>query len=248
MTLYFLLPAYNEAENIPALMEKIGVFSKTASSPCKVVLVDDGSTDGTAAAAVKASQSPPAAFELIPVSHPKNLGLAEALRTGLKKILSIASPEDFVVTMDADNSHDPLLVPLMASCCPQGGGAIASRYLTGSDEVGLSLHRKLLSRGCNAFLRAFFPIRGVTDYTSGYRLISVELVEALARKSSEKFFVAKGFVATSELLINLARSGGMFVEVPLVLRYDLKRGQSKMRLARTILDYAGLLLRRRDLV
>ncbi len=244
MTLYFLLPAYNEAENIPALMEKIGAFAKTSKHSCKIVLVDDGSIDGTADAAVQAAQKNPS-LELISAPHPRNLGLAEALRTGLKKILSIARPEDCIVTMDADNSHDPALISLIISVCPQGGGAIASRYLRGSDEVGLSPLRKLLSGACNAMLRIFFPIRGVTDYTCGYRLISVDLVRTLAKKSSERFFEAKGFVATSELLINLARSGGAFAEAPLVLRYDLKRGQSKMRIFRTIFDYAGLLLRHR---
>lgn len=240
MTLYFLLPAYNEAENIPALLEKIGALAKTVPQACRVVLVDDGSSDQTAAVARNAQPG----LDVIIVQHPRNLGLAEALRSGLRKILSIAGKDDWVVTMDADNSHHPELVQDMLSLCPPAVGAIASRYLPGSAEVGLSPRRRLLSRACNMFLRAAFPIRGVTDYTSGYRMVSVPLIASLSEKTSGKFFEAQGFVATSELLINLARAGGVFREVPLVLRYDLKKGESKMRALRTIFGYAGLLVRR----
>ncbi len=241
MTLYFLLPAYNEAENITALLEKIRDFANTVPQACRVVLVDDGSSDPTAAIARVAQPG----LDVIIVQHPRNLGLAEALRSGLRKILSVSGKEDWVVTMDADNSHHPELVRTMLSRCPPADGAIASRYLPGSAEVGLSPRRRLLSRACNAFLRAAFPIRGVTDYTSGYRMISVKIIAALSEKTSGQFFEAEGFVATSELLINLARAGGSFKEVPLVLRYDLKKGRSKMKALRTILDYFGLLLRKR---
>ncbi len=242
MTLFFLLPAYNEAENIPALFGKISAFTKSTSLPCKIILVDDGSADNTSAAALNAKMD----LNLMVINHPKNRGLAEALRTGFKKILSIAQSQDYVVIMDADNSHDPKLVSdMLTQLSTSCDGVIASRYLSGSHETGLSPMRKFLSYCCNFLLRILFPIKGVTDYTSGYRLFKVARLETLGKETSQKFFEAKGFVCTSELLINLVRSGSSFSEVPLILRYDLKKGQSKMRVTRTTLDYLNLFMRRR---
>lgn len=237
MAIHFLLPAYNESLNISPLLKKIRELSGRVPMACRVWMVDDGSLDGTGAAARSAAQG----LELEVLPHRENRGLAEALRTGLNRILENAQPEDWVAVMDADNSHDPLLVAEMLRKAESGAdGVIASRYVAGAREVGLSALRRALSGVCNAFLRLRFPIEGVTDYSSGYRLLRAAKLRDLRDRTSGKFFKAQGFVCTSELLINLAATGARFAEIPLLLRYDLKQGKSKMKIGRTIRDYLAL--------
>lgn len=241
---FILLPAYNESKNIPPLLDKIRALSQSLKEPCRVIVVDDGSSDRTGEAAKSSAKD----LDLHLETHPVNRGLAEALRTGFNAILSLAQPNDWVAVMDADNSHDPALIArMLAQAGDSFDGAIASRYVEGSDEVGLSFLRRFLSGTCNGMLRLFFPIPGVRDYTSGYRLVRVKRLRELQSETGSKFFDAQGFVCTSELLLRLAALGTRFTEVPLVLRYDLKLGQSKMKIARTVRDYLAMFLLRKNL-
>src|SRR5262245_738403 len=107
--IFIVLPAYNEAERLPALLRAIRQVMEESRIDYKVVLVDDGSSDGT----WEAIQRHAAEMPLIPVRHEANRGLAEALRSGLQVALGQAAPSDVIVTMDADNTHAPGLVMRM---------------------------------------------------------------------------------------------------------------------------------------
>lgn len=236
--IFVILPAYNESENLPALLEKFASLNDA-----QIIVVDDGSADGTIAAAEKFQKR----INLIVEKHPKNLGLGAALRTGLKKALSIAGDDDWIVTMDADNSHPPELIPQMIQKLRSTNSdvVIASRYADGGKEIGLAAHRKFLSWACSGILKLFFNVPGVKDYTCGYRLMKASALKKVAEKTNGEFVTETGFVCMSELLLNLAGVGAKFAESPLVLRYDLKRGQSKMKIFRTIGGYFRLILKRK---
>jgi dolichol-phosphate mannosyltransferase len=249
-----ILPAYNEAGALPALLAAIAADLAAALSP-RVIVVDDGSTDDTAAVARDVLSSLPpslltAHHSLLAqvISHPRNLGLGAALRTGLLAAASDAADDDVIVVMDADNTHPPALIVDLARAIARGADvAIASRYAPGGREVGLSWYRRIMSRGASALLWAAFHVRGARDYTCGYRAYRAGILRRAISVWGDRLIEERGFVCMAELLIKLSRLGARIVEVPLVLRYDLKAGPSKVKIIPTILRYFRLIARARRL-
>ena len=168
------------------------------------------------------------------------------MRTGLSWACGHATEGDVVVAMDADNTHSPALIPALLERIEEGHDVvIASRYAPGGAEVGLSWRRRLMSRAASALLARFFPIPGVRDYTCGYRAYRVSALQRGVGRFGDHLIEEAGFTCMAELLVKLAAAGCRVAEVPLVLRYDLKAGASKMRVARTVLRYGRLIMRRR---
>ncbi|OGR95318.1 MAG: hypothetical protein A2902_05515 [Elusimicrobia bacterium RIFCSPLOWO2_01_FULL_64_13] len=241
-----LLPALNESRNIVSLIESAGELARSGrlgpGVRVRMILVDDGSADGTGEAAGNVRGAP----EVLIVTHPRTLGLGCAVRSGLARFLKDRPDpiEDCLCVMDADGSHPPGLIALMAEKLGQGAGlVVASRYAEGGKEVGVSVPRRIMSRTANGLLKILFPMAGIRDYTSGFRLFRAEAIERLSRKTGGRFFREDGFASTPELLLGMRSLGIRGEEVPLVLRYDLKRGPSKMKAGRTILRYLILMAR-----
>jgi dolichol-phosphate mannosyltransferase len=182
------------------------------------------------------------------VTHPVNLGLADTLLDGLRWVAEHGADDDVVITMDADDTHDPKYVDAMVAQIERGYDVvIASRFQGAAVVVGVPVHRKLFSYGVYALLRLFLPIAGVRDYACGYRAIRGRLVkDALARYGERLIELRQwGFICTAELLVKLATLGARCVEVPFVLRYDLKESVSRMHARRTIAGYALLIWKSR---
>ena len=236
MRVTVMLPAYNEADDLPPLLERTG-RALAGLSEGRILVVDDGSQDGTAAAVEKAAASLPITL----IRHPRNMGLGAAMRTGLK---AAARGDGVVVTMDADNSHDPALIHEMVRRLGDGYDVvIASRFQDGGQEIGVAPHRKLLSHSASAMLKLILPYRNVRDYTCGYRAYRVEVLRRLLEVFGDGFIRENGFSCMLELLINCRSIGARVAEVPLVLRYDLKSGASKMRIFRTVWRYGATISR-----
>jgi dolichol-phosphate mannosyltransferase len=238
-TVWLVLPAYNEAENLPRLLERVGA-AWTRRLRFRVLVVDDGSRDGTAALAAAASPRLPVEV----VRHEHNRGLAAAIRTGMREVSQRAAAGDVVVTMDADNSHPPELVPEMVARIDDGYDlVIASRFARGGKEEGVPWRRRLLSRAASLLFRGLCPIDGVRDYTTGFRAYRAALLKRLWSTHGERLVEASAFSVMTEILLKARAVRPRITEVPLVLRYDLKDGPSKMRLGSTVRDYVGLLRR-----
>jgi dolichol-phosphate mannosyltransferase len=246
--IYFLLPAYNEEKALPALLGTISGL-KFPGEDFRVVVVDDGSSDGTPALLREwASRIP-----LTVLAHEANKGLGRAMRTGLTHLTGLVSDDDAVIALDSDNTH-PVSIALRMREKQRAENldvVIASRYASDTGgkgaEIGLAFHRKILSRGAGLLLRMAFPIRGAKDYTCGYRLYSGRILHSAGRIYGENLVEEPNFVCMVEILIKLARIGAKIGEVPLVLRYDLKTGASKMKIGRTVARYFGLIWRYRIL-
>lgn len=225
---YLLLPAKDEAEALPWLLERARVVELVP------VVCDDGSEDGTAEVARQEGA--------VVLRHPENRGLAEALRTLFTWALKHGKPEDLFLTMDADGTMDPALFPHMRRVLWEGGYevVVASRYRGGGVE-GLSPFRRLLSDGARAYFSLLYPGLGVTDWTTGWRLYTYEFLERYAR-AYPFLFRARGFAAQTELLLRASRLGPppKVGEVGVVIRYDRKAGRSKMRLLKTAWEYLRL--------
>ncbi len=234
----FVLPAYNEEPCLETLVGRIRTAMEQNDQRYQIVLVNDGSTDGTAQVAARLSQATP----LTCVSHTTNRGLGVALRTGLTQALSVSAPESVIITMDADDTHDPAATPRLAQCIQDGYDiAIASRYGRGGGEIGVIWSRTLCSRVVCILLETIFPISGVQDYTSGYRMYRAEIVSRGFAKWGDQFVSEAGFTCMAEVLLKLRRLGARISEVPVPLRYDRKQGPSKMRVVETILSYLVLI-------
>ncbi len=241
MKVWLLLPAFNEARNLVPLLQRVTEVLEAAGLSYGVIVVDDGSTDDTRAVVAAHAGSLPVQV----VVHPQNRGLARAIETALETVLARAGPSDIVVTMDADNTHPPDLIPRMVEEIGRGADlVIASRYAPGGAEEGVPLLRRALSHGIGVLMRLRFGLRGVRDYSSGYRAYRAGLLQAAAQRYGRRLIESPGFTVMAELLLKLQPFIPRVAEVPLHLRYDRKRGGSKMRLLQTIGGYLGLLFTR----
>ncbi len=241
---WVVLPAFNEGENLPAVLDGLAAVLQRQGVYC-IVVVDDGSADATRATALAYGGRLPVEV----VSHERNLGLARAIQTGLRAVVDRAQDEDIVVTMDADNTHPPELINQMVEAIRRGADiVIASRYASGGAEVGVPMLRRVLSVGIGMLMRLRFGLRGVRDYSSGYRAYRARLVRLALDQFGAALVESRGFAVMAELLVKLAAFGPRVVEVPLGLRYDRKRGASKLRIFPTAADYVALLLSSRPRV
>jgi dolichol-phosphate mannosyltransferase len=237
-TMWLALPAYNEERSLPALLERCLPVARGLEAEgrgFRVLVVDDGSADGTIAAA--RAYADRLGLEVVP--HGVNRGLGAALRTCLTEALARAQADDVIATMDADNTHDPGLLPAMwrrLEATP-ADVVIASRYVAGGEEVGLSPLRRVLSRGASFLLSVATPVRGARDYTCGFRVYRGSTLRRAAAAWGDRLVEEAGFTCMAEVLLKLGRGGARVDEHPLVLRYDLKEGASKMKILRTISRY-----------
>lgn len=245
-TIRVALPAYNEAEALQPLLESLHATLAAAGLPHEIVVVDDGSSDDTAEIASRASFSMPVRL----VQHRQNQGLAAALRTGLVDAVDHAAPGDIVVTMDSDNTHPAGLIPRMLALVAEGHDVvIASRFQPGSRVIGVPFDRVLLSVAARWVFKLLQPIPGVRDYTCGFRAYRVEPLAAAIDHYGDRFVSEQGFSCMVDVLLKMRRlrvNGAPVVmgEAPMVLRYDLKGGVSKMRVLRTVQQTLSLVARR----
>ena len=236
MKITVLMPAYNEERDLPGLLERTKLALQ-GWADYQVMIVDDGSTDRTAAIATEASRHMP----LTLIQHARNQGLGAAIRTGLK---AASQTDGVVVTMDADNSQGPELIRQMIDEIDSGADVvIASRFQPGSQEVGVPAHRKFLSHLSSAGIRLLVGYPGARDYTCGFRVYRADVLRRLVARYGDNFLRENGFSCMLELLLNLRRIQAKVAEVPLVLRYDLKEGASKMRILRTMWRYVVTITR-----
>jgi dolichol-phosphate mannosyltransferase len=161
-------------------------------------------------------------------------------------VLEDAVPEDIVVIMDADDTHDPALLPKLRAEVTSGADiAICSRFVAGGDDGTAPVFRRLLSRSAALLFRRIFAVDGVRDFTSGFRAYRVSVLARASNHWGERLIEEQGFACMVELLLKLRHCHPVITEVPLVLHYDRKQGASKLKLWRTIGQYLKLLIRDR---
>ncbi len=239
---WVVLPAFNEAANLPPLFEQLHQTWRLLPHAFEVIVVDDGSADETAQVVADWQ----AQLDIDLHRHERNQGLGPTIRDGLRQAANRAEPRDVIITMDADNSHKPGLIPAMLDHLAQGAElVIASRYQPGALIRGVPTRRIWTSNVASWLFRLLFPIPGVKDYTCGYRAYRAELLQRAFERYGESFVDQEGFQCMVDILLKLHRLDPLVREVPMILRYDLKEGPSKMNVSKTIGATLRLMLQRR---
>lgn len=245
-----ILPAYNEQENLETLTQNWqqyrDILQDTYKLYLKILIINDGSCDETANIA-KRLEEQYSNFKL--VNHEKNKGLGEAVKTGLSYVVNNYPQCGFTCLMDCDNTHDPKYILDMLACQKTTNVdiVIASRYQLNSKVNGVSAIRKLTSEGARFVYSSILKVKNVKDYTCGYRLYKVSMLKKAYKKFPSTLIEESGFTCMAELLYKLSLCKATFAEVPFVLRYDFKKGASKMKVIKTVIQSFSLVFKLRKL-
>jgi glycosyltransferase involved in cell wall biosynthesis len=212
-----VIPAYQESRAIEQVVHKSQRYCD------RVIVVDDGSTDGTGSIA--------AATGALVLSHPRNLGKGAALRTGLGKALNLACP--VTITLDGDGQHDPRSIPRFVQAIQEKDAdvVVGSRYATLAEAMPFA--RKLSNLMTTKALRLLYGVP-VTDSQSGYRAFTKRVLRTIRVRSN-------GFAAETEMLIDAKRAGFKIAEVPVATSYGEEK--SKIRALRDIARWVLTLIR-----
>jgi dolichol-phosphate mannosyltransferase len=238
--IYIVLPAYHEEVGLEPLVQKIAQTMATIDAEYQIVVVNDGSLDKTGEILTRLVTQ----YPIHVITHRRNRGLGETIRDGFEYVADVASRSDMIVRMDCDDTHDPKYILAMIEKLSAGYEvAIASRYAPGGGQTGVSAYRRFISRGANTLMKICFPIRGVWEYTSGYRGYRVALIKDCIELFGNRFIDLKGmgFTGTVEKIIKCRMLGARITEVGFVLRYDRKSGPSKVVTSLTTLGYLVLI-------
>lgn len=236
-----LLPAYNEEKSLPPLMEKLERTLGQINEEYKIVVCNDGSKDGTQFVLQQYQQTLP--LEII--EHKINRGLGESSRDLFERAAELTRKGDVIVRLDCDDTHEPEFIPHIIKKIRSGYDVvIASRFEAGGGQLGVSAYRAFISRGANIFMKTFFPIPGLKEYSCGFRGYRAEIIKEAIDFYGNNFIQLKGlgFTCTLEKLVKLKLINARFGEVPFVLRYDQKQGVSKMVGSVTTLGYIVMTL------
>jgi dolichol-phosphate mannosyltransferase len=214
MRVLVMLPTYNEIENIQDVLER----TRAALPDADVLVIDDGSPDGTAEAAEKLGEE---LGRVEVLRRAAKSGLGSAYRTGFR--IGLARGYDVMVEMDADLSHDPAVLPQLVDAVEHGADlAIGSRYVPGGSIPDWKWIRRAISRGGGLYARTMLGL-SVHDATAGFRAYHRRLLSRLDLDGIR----ADGYGFQVEMTYFTERNGGRIAEVPITFR-DRSLGHSKM--------------------
>lgn len=211
-----IIPTYNEKENIKAIIEKVFSFEQRF----EILIVDDGSPDGTAAIVKDLQRKYPDSLHI--VERTGKLGLGTAYITGFK--YAVERKYDYIFEMDADFSHNPKdLIALYKACSKNGADlAIGSRYISGVNVVNWPISRVIMSYYASSYVRLVTGMK-VKDATAGFKCYKRKVLESI---NLDKIKM-KGYGFQIEMKYTAWKLGFKILEVPIIF-IDRKLGTSKM--------------------
>jgi dolichol-phosphate mannosyltransferase len=216
---WLILPTYNEAENVQAIVTAAAeVLAGVAPEGFRVLVVDDGSPDGTG----RLAEQMAAEHEWLEVLHrtEKN-GIGPAYLAGFRHALDHGA--GYVMEMDSDFSHDPADLARLLQAVHDGADlALGSRYVRGGGVTDWGLLRRVISEGGSTYARLVLGLH-VRDLTGGFKCFRREVLEAIRFDGVR----SQGYAFQVELTYRAVQAGFRVVEVPIVFR-DRQHGTSKM--------------------
>ena len=225
MRVLVCIPTYQEAENIATILRRVRASVPSAD----ILVIDDGSPDGTADLAQALGDE---LGQIDVLRRAKKSGLGNSYRAGFA--IGLERGFDAMVEIDADLSHDPAALPSLLHAVEDGADlAIGSRYVPGGHIPEWSWHRKALSRWGNRYAGAVLGV-GVRDTTAGYRVYRADMLRVMDLDTVR----ADGYGFQVEMAYKVERAGGILAEVPIEF-HDRTVGQSKMS-ARIVVEALAL--------
>ena len=211
-----ILPTYCEVQNIEKLITEIQALPLNTT----ILVIDDSSPDHTADE-VKKLQNKNA--NLLLLERPQKSGLGSAITDGFRTYLAMERAPEFVVTMDADYSHNPQDIPrLVAAMNSNCSLAIGSRYCKNGKTHGWPMQRRIISRVANVTARQILGLKKVHDCTSGYRCYTISLI-----RQTIGFLHSQTYDIQIETVKQAHQQGFQIQEVP-ILFTNRKQGKSKL--------------------
>lgn len=213
MKVMVVVPTYNERQNLSDLAPRV----LSALEDVSLLVIDDGSPDGTGALADEMATRDPRVHV---IHRPRKMGLGSAYVQGFKRAL--ATDARLIVQMDADFSHDPAVIPALVAGASEHDVVLGSRYISGANVVNWPLRRLFLSYFANVYTHIVtgLPLR---DSTGGFKCFRREVLEAIDLDTIR----SDGYSFQIEVNFRCWRSGFSIVEIPIVF-VDRHAGTSKM--------------------
>ena len=232
--IYIALPVYNEWPALNSLVENLKSTLKKSGFDFKIIICDDGSTDD----GHNYLNSLINDEDIHLIAHKFNRGLAESIRDLFEFIANNAKNEDIIIRMDGDATHNPDYIIEMVEEINKGYDVVVASRIKDNDK-NLSFIRRFFSISARYFVRIFFRMPKVKEYTGGFRAYKVSIIKKALKFYKGNFIQLGtfGFVCTFEKLIKLSLINASFSEVPFSLDYSKKTGESKMVPWITILGY-----------
>ncbi|OGX24549.1 MAG: hypothetical protein A3D10_08340 [Omnitrophica WOR_2 bacterium RIFCSPHIGHO2_02_FULL_48_11] len=214
-----VIPAHNEAQNLPSLLEKIQQVLEKTGREFEIIVVNDNSTDNTKEVLEQLSRSVRNLKIICRNEHP---GVGHTIREGLKK-----AQGEIIITMDGDLSHDPKKIPRLLERLDRFDMVCGSRYMPGG-AAGMSLTRILLSGISNKIIKCLLRLP-VSDSTSGFRVFKRKIIDTIVLKRGH-------FGIYLEILLKAYMEGFLITEEPIT--YHKRRyGKTKLIYWIQVWDY-----------
>jgi dolichol-phosphate mannosyltransferase len=214
---WLILPTYDEAENIEAIVHAALPRLAATGMPHTILIVDDNSPDGTGRIADRLAERHP---EVRVVHRAHKQGLGRAYLAGFAAALENGA--ELIMEMDADFSHDPADLPRLIAAAGAADVVLGSRYVAGGGVANWGLVRRAVSRGGSAYARILLGVP-VRDLTGGFKCFKRRVLETLDLSQVH----ADGYGFQIELTYRAIQAGFTVTEVPILFR-ERRVGQSKM--------------------
>jgi dolichol-phosphate mannosyltransferase len=234
----FVIPAFNEEANVPRLLADLESRPDLWRDGGRVVLVDDGSTDGTVAVARAHRGELP--VEVLEAE--RNQGPGRAFDRGFRHALTISGHGELIVTLESDTTSDLDAVEAMLAAAAAGADVVLGSHHAGGELVNVSRHRRFLSRAASSVIRRGGGLDAST-VSSFFRVYRASVLHAGFDAYGEGFIQERGFACKAEILMKLSRLGITIAEVPVTLDWSKREGESKMKVLPTMGGYARVMAR-----
>jgi dolichol-phosphate mannosyltransferase len=228
--LYFVIPSYNEFENIPFLLDSICRVGRYFDISPKIIIVDDASTDDT----LKVIHAYIELLDIILVLHEVNQGPGAAFISGFSQIVDQLLDNDIVVTIEADNTSDLCVLGKMIELIHRGDDVVLANVYGPGKIVGAEPMRRLISFCANLFMKVVFRIPKVDTFTSFFRAYRGEALKRLFSCYGNDTITEKGFTCMLEILLKFHLLGMKIGQVPMLLDSKIRIGDSKMKVYRNM--------------
>ena len=232
-----VVPAFNEEANVPNLLRDLAARPELWRDG-HIFLIDDGSSDGTVAAAHANRGELP--LEVVELG--RNQGPGRAFDAGFRRALAVAGPDDLIITLESDTTSDLDALEAMLATARQGADIVLASHHDGGQLANVSAHRRFLSRAASSAIRrsAGLDARTVSSF---FRVYRADMLRAGYTLHGDALIRESGFACKAEILIKLSRMGAQVAEVPVTLDWSKREGESKLRVLPTVAGYARMMTR-----